>query len=434
MSAIVAGVAEYSGAPGRLELDDGIEEGGIEESAIDELDGGVEEGAGDHHPVTAGALLAVAVVLTALNLRPAITSVGPLLDEARDALGASSTWAGVLTTLPGLCFAGAGLTAPRLARRVGMRVAVGLALSVLSVGLVLRVLDGALVVLGGTLVATAGIALANVLIPVVVKESFPMRIGLMTGIYTAALQGGGALGSAVTPPLDAGLGGWRQALASWAVLSLIALAVWMFAARGGRAGGGRGADAGPGRSLLRNRLAWTVTLFFGLQSFLAYVVMGWLPQVLMDAGVSRGDSGMLLGLISLIAVPISLTVPAIAARQGSQSWWIVGLGLLGFTGMTGLMLAPSAAPLLWSILVGMGMSVFSLALTVIALRARTGADTAKLSGMAQGFGYLLAALGPFLFGFLHDVSGGWTIPFVMMLTVLVLQMIAGALAGRSKYV
>jgi CP family cyanate transporter-like MFS transporter len=290
------------------------------------------------------------------------------------------------------------------------------------------------VVLGGTLVATAGIALINVLIPVVIKDSFPARIGVLTGVYTAALQAGGALGSAVTPRLGDAFGGWRAALGSWAVLAVVALLAWIIAARGtGRAP--RPADgAEGGRSLLRNRLAWIVTGFFGLQAFYAYAAMGWFPQVLMDAGVPRGDAGLLFGLVSLIAVPISLVVAPMAARQRRQSPWIVGLSVFGVAGTIGLMLAPSWSPLLWSILIGLGMSVFSLALTVIALRARTGADTARLSGMAQGFGYLFAALGPFLFGLLHDLAGGWTVPLAMLLGLLGVQMVFGALAGRHRFV
>ncbi|WP_103335552.1 CynX/NimT family MFS transporter [Amycolatopsis sp. CA-126428] len=384
--------------------------------------------------VAAGALLAVAVVLTALNLRPAITGVGPMLAEMRSDLGTSVVWAGLLTTLPTLCFAGAGLAAPLLARRAGVGAAIAVALAALAAGLVLRVLDGPAVVLGGTLVATAGIALINVLIPVVIKDSFPARIGLLTGVYTAALQGGGALGSAVTPRLGDALGGWRPALGGWAALAVVALLAWILAARGtGRAP--RPADgAEGGRSLLRNRLAWIVTAFFGLQAFYAYAAMGWFPQVLMDAGVRRDDAGLLFGLVSLIAVPISLVVAPMAARQRGQSRWIVGLGVFGVAGTAGLMLAPSWSPLLWSILVGLGMSTFSLALTVIALRARTGADTARLSGMAQGFGYLFAALGPFLFGLLHDLAGGWTVPLAMLLGLLGVQLTFGALAGRHRFV
>lgn len=382
-----------------------------------------------------GALLTVAVVLTALNLRPAITSIGPLLPEMRGALGASDTWAGVLTTLPGLCFAGAGLAAPWLSRRIGLGRTISAALLTLVAGLLIRVCDGPFVVLGGTLVATAGIALINVLIPVVIRGSFPAQVGLMTGVYTAALQGGGALGSAVTPLLDDALGGWRSALGTWSALALLAFAAWVVGSRGFD----RGATSSPaaatkGRSLLGSRLAWIVTLFFGTQSFIAYVVMGWLPEVLIETGMSDARAGLLLGLISLIAVPISLVVSPLAARSDSQSGWIVGLGLLGITGILGLLIAPAAAPLLWSVLVGLGMSVFSLALTVIALRARDAQDTVSLSGMAQGFGYLLAGVGPFLFGLLHQISGGWTVPWLMILAVYLVQTVSGALAGRNRYV
>lgn len=382
--------------------------------------------------VAGGALLAAAVVFAALNLRPAVTSIGPLLDKAQTALGASSTWAGVLTTLPGLCFAVAGLAAPALARRLGIGASVALALGVLTLGLVVRVLDGPLVVLGGTLVSSAGIALANVLIPVVVKDNFPARIGLMTGVYTAALQAGAAFGSAVTPPLDTALGGWRQAWAGWALLAVAALVLWLLAGRGRASGGVTRPERG--RSLLRSPLAWIVTVFFGLQAFGAYIVMGWFAQVLMDAGVSRGDAGVLLGLMSLLAVPISLVVPAVAARQGSQTWWIVGLSMCGVGGNIGLIVAPSAAPLLWSILVGVGMSVFSLALTTIALRARSGPDTASLSAMAQGYGYLIAAPGPLLFGLLHDLTSAWTLPLLVFTAVVLAQSVFGGLAGRDRYV
>lgn len=392
----------------------------------------IESEIGPAARVAGGGLLIAAVVLTALNLRPALTSVGPLLGAMRESLGASATWAGVLTTLPGLCFAAAGVTAPWLARRIGLAHTIGAALVTLVAGLLLRVLDGPFVVLGGTVVATGGIALINVLIPVVIKGSFPAQIGVMTGIYTAALQGGGALGSAVTPSLESAFGDWRDALGAWAVLALLALVIWLVGARRVRA---VELPASPtGGSLLRNRLAWTVTLFFGFQSTLAYIMLGWLPEVFIDSGVSKATAGMLVGLMSLIAVPISLFLAPLAARSRSQSGWIVTLGVFGLAGVIGLLVDPAAAPLLWSVLVGLGLSVFSLALTVIALRARTTEDTARLSGMAQGFGYLLAGIGPFVFGLLHDVTNGWTVPWMFVLAIYLLQMTMGALAGRHRYV
>lgn len=221
---------------------------------------------------------------------------------------------------------------------------------------------------------------------------------------------------------------------AWAVLAGLALMTWLMATRGL---GGPSADAQDvrrGRSLLRNRLAWTITVFFGCQAFLAYVVMGWLPEVFIDNGVSKATAGLLVGLVAVIAVPISLFVSPLAARRPSQSGWIVGLGVLGVGGMAGLLVAPAASPLLWSVLVGLGMSVFSLALTVIALRARTSEDTARLSAMVQGLGYLMAGVGPLLFGLLHDLTGGWTVPWIMMLVVYLVQMVMGAFAGRDRYV
>jgi MFS transporter, CP family, cyanate transporter len=383
--------------------------------------------------VAGGALLAVAVVAAALNLRPAVTSVAPLLGEMRVSLGTSATWAGILTSLPPLCFAGAGLAAPWLSARIGLGRTISLALVLLTVGLGVRSVDGAHLMLGATLVACAGIALANVLIPVVIKGSFPARIGLMTGVYTAALQGGGALGSAVAPGTEDLLGGWRQALAVWAVLAVIALLIWIPASRRHHATWSYEQKSGR-RSLLRNRLAWTVTLFFGCQSFLAYIVMGWLPQVFIDNGIGKLEAGTLVGLVSLIGVPVSLIATPLAARSSSQSGWIIGLGVIGATGAVGMLIAPAAAPWLWSVLIGFGMSAFSLALAVIALRARNAEDTAQLSGMAQGLGYLIAGTGPFLFGMLHDISHGWTAPFILFLAVYVVQVVAGALAGRNRYV
>jgi len=385
--------------------------------------------------VAGGTLLAAAVILVALNLRPAVTSVAPLLGDMRDELGTSATWAGLLTTMPGLCFAAAGLTAPRLSSRFGLGRVISAALVVLTAGLVLRTVDGPHVVIGATLLACAGIALINVLIPVVIKGSFPTRVGLMTGIYTAALQGGGALGSAVTPGLEEPLGGWRLALAAWAAIALLALLAWLPAARRHRGSWAATTEpTGERRSLLRNKLAWTVTLFFGCQAFLAYIVMGWLPQIFIDNGIGKVQAGILVGLVSLIGVPVALIISPLAARSANQSGWIVALGVLGFGGAVGLLVAPAAAPWVWSVLIGIGMSAFSLALTVIALRARNAEDTAQLSGMAQGFGYLFAGLGPFLFGLLHDVSEGWTIPFAMFLGVYVVQIVAGAAAGRSRFV
>lgn len=400
-----------------------------------ELDGTTEIAVPTSTRIAGGALLAAAVVLTALNLRPAVTGVAPLLGEMRTGLGTSSIWAGVLTTLPVLCFSGAGFAAPWLSARLGLGRTVSLALLILTAGLAIRPSGDGYLMLGATLIASSGIALANVLIPVVIKSSFPARIGLMTGVYTAALQAGGALGAAVTPAVEPSLGGWRPALAVWALVSVLALVLWIPAAGKHRTDWVVATSQTTARrSLLRNRLAWTITLYMGTQSLLAYIMMGWLPQIFIDSGIDKTTAGMLSGVMSLIGVPVSLLISPLAARSANQSLWNTGLGVLGLTGAIGLMIAPTAAPILWSSLIGIGMSAFSLALTVIALRARNTEDTAQLSGMAQGFGYLIASTGPFLFGLLHDLSHDWTVPFMLFFVVYAVQLTAGAVAGRNRYV
>jgi CP family cyanate transporter-like MFS transporter len=235
-------------------------------------------------------LLGAAVLLVAMNLRPSVASLGPLLDEARLALGASAAWAGLLTTVPVLCFAAAGLVAPAVARRAGPHTTIAVALAMVTTGLVLRVTAGAVLMTVATVIASIGVAAAGVLLPVVVKTSFPARVGLVTGLYTASLQTGAALAFALSAPLARQLGGWRPALASWAVLAVLALGVWLIAGR--RQSERRGAVPGEpvsARSLLGNGFAWIITGFFGLQAFVAFAVIGWLAQVIDGR---RGQPGL----------------------------------------------------------------------------------------------------------------------------------------------
>jgi CP family cyanate transporter-like MFS transporter len=375
------------------------------------------------------ALLMVAVLLVAANLRPVVTSLGSVLDEVRGSLHTTSAWASVLTALPGLCFGLAGFLAPPLARRLGLARAIGLAMALLTAGALVRVLDGPSVVLGGTLVACAGIAVCNVLMPVVVKESYPHRIGLVTGLYTAVLQFAAAAGSVLTPPVAAAAGGWRPALGQWGLLAAVGTLGWAVAARHGGPRPVVAQDTGPRRSLLRSPLAWTVTGFFGFQSMFAYEMMGWAPQVLMSAGVSRGEAGAMAAVISVIGVPMSLILGPIAARQRSQTGWLVGLSMVGAVGVAGLLVAPGAAPWLWSVCAGTGMGVFAIAVALIPLRTRTSADTRALSTMSQGIGYLFAAV-----GLLHGATGGWTAALVVMLAGIAVQIGFGFFAGRPNYV
>ncbi|WP_018681995.1 MFS transporter [Actinokineospora enzanensis] len=376
--------------------------------------------------------LLVGVLLAAANLRPAVTSLASVLDELLASVGATHTLASLLTTVPVLCFGLAGVCAPVLSRRYGLARAVGVALALLTGGLILRVLAGPVVILGGTLIACAGIAVGNVLIPVVVKQSFPNKLGLVTGLYAAVLAAGGGLGAAVTAPLSDALGGWRLALGSWALLAAAALVAWSVGARHSAAT--TSAPPMRHRSLLRDRLAWTVTMFFALQALVAYVVMGWLPEVFVSAGVDRATAGVYLAITSLFGVPVGLLLPPLVARLRDQSLVIAVMTALGGAGFLGVLLAPAAAPPAWTLLIGFGMGVFPLAIMVIALRADTPEDTAALSAMAQGIGYLISALGPLLFGLLRGATGGWTASLVFVLVVITAQVFFGYAAGRARTV
>jgi CP family cyanate transporter-like MFS transporter len=309
---------------------------------------------------------------------------------------------------------------------------------VIAAGLVARVSGGAGTMFLGTFVACGGIAVCNVLIPVVIKENFPDRIGLITGCYTAALQSAAALGAALTPQLYGAFGGWRPALGGWASIAVLAVLVWAIAApRAGvrsRQRGDVSAERPKPGAMLRNPLAWLVTAYFGCQSLFAYVIMGWLPEVLVDAGVARGTAGVLSGLVSLLGVPVSLIITPLAARRRSQAGWASGLGVLSLIGAIGLMLAPAAAPILWSVLIGFGMGSFAIAVALISLRSATPAQTEALSTMTQSIGYLISATGPLAFGVLHGVTDSWTLPFLLVIVVLLTQITIGAFAGRDRYV
>jgi MFS transporter, CP family, cyanate transporter len=391
------------------------------------------------NPLVPSALLVVAILLVAANLRPAVTGLGPILDEVRAGSGMPTGLVSVLTALPTVCFGAAGFLAPALTRRFGVARAIGLAIALLTIGVGVRVVSGSSVLLIGTLLAGAGIAVCNVLLPVVVKESYGHRIGLITGLYTAVLQGVAALASAVATPLYTGLGGWRGALGFWTLPALLGFLLWLLVARHHKTGPAPttpdpALPAPVNTAMFRRPLAWLVTVFFGLQAMSAYALMGWLPQVLMAAGISRGTAGLMMGLVSVLGVPISLIIVPIAARARAQSAWTAGLCLIGAIGVLGILLAPAAAPWLWAFCIGMGMGVFALAVALISLRSRSADDTKALSTMAQSVGYLIAALGPLCFGMLHAATGGWTASLIVLLIGVCAQVVIGYLVGRPRYV
>jgi len=378
-------------------------------------------------------LLVAAIVAVALNQRPAVVAVAPVLGELRADTGLSSAMAGLLTTLPVLCFGAFATVAPRLARRIGLETAVGLSLGLLAAGIALRVLSPVALLFAGSLLAGAAIALANVLLPAYVKREF-RRPGAVMGLYSASLNIGAAAGAALTLPLAGALGvDWRWALGTWLVLALAALALWLPVAGTGR---DRRTSAPPAEgqsswSLLRQPLAVQVTAYIGLQSVQFYSVAAWLPTLLADAGVPASEGGLLLGLANVVGAAGALLAPAQAGRMRTQRPLVLAVALAYVVGLGGLLAAPDGATLVWVAAFGLAQgSGFALALTLIVLRSPTPLVAARLGGVAQCLGYLLAALGPLVLGALHDLSGGWAWPLVLLLVVLVPMTWAGWGAAR----
>jgi MFS transporter, CP family, cyanate transporter len=382
----------------------------------------------------AGLIAVAALLLAAVNLRLAVTSVGPVLSEIRAGLGMSSTVAGLLTSIPAFCFATLGLAAPRLARRFGPARVIIVGLAVLTAGLALRpYAPGTTLFLLLSVISLAGIAVVNVLLPMIVKEQFPTQVGSMTGLYTVALNLGATLAAAATVPLTNSFGGdWRLGLACWAFLAVIALPAWIPLARTRFVP--PPATAADQVRVSRNPVAWALAFYFGLQSTSAYVIIGWLPQIYRDAGLSADEAGLLFATTSFLGVPLGFALSALAGRLRSQSTMAAALAVFGIAGYLGLWWDPAAAPWVWALLLGVVNTAFPLVLTMIGLRGRTPGTVVRLSAFAQGVGYLLAIPGPTLVGLLHDHTGGWRVPLGFMVVLMIPQMIAGIAAGRDRQV
>jgi CP family cyanate transporter-like MFS transporter len=375
-------------------------------------------------------LLVAAIVVVALNQRPAVVGVAPVLTDLRADTGLSSALAGLLTTLPVLCFGAFAPVAPRLARRIGLETAVAASLVLLVAGIALRLLTPVALLYAGSLVAGAAIAVANVLMPAYVKREFA-RPGAVMGVYSASLNIGAAAAAGLTVPIGLALGvGWRIALASWLVLAVAALALWIPVA-GVR--GTRSAPDGAGAwSLLRRPLACQVTAFLGMQSVQFYSIAAWLPTLLADAGVPVNEGGLLLAVSNVVGAAGALLAPAVAGRMRTQRPLVAAVLAAYVVGLGGLLLAPGSGTLVWVALFGLAQgSGFALALTLIVLRSATPLVAARLGGVAQCVGYLVAAAGPVVLGALHDATGGWSWPMGLLLVLLVPMALTGWGAARD---
>ncbi|MDA3629831.1 MFS transporter [Saccharopolyspora sp. WRP15-2] len=382
---------------------------------------------------TAAVATMVLIVLVALALRPPFTAVAPLLEAIQRDLGVSNTFAGVLTTLPVVCLGVFAFVAPTLRQRFGDEKVVVGCLVVLLVGNSLRAAGSTWTLLAGTVVVGAGIAVANVALPGLIKRDFPHNIPVITAVYTVCLTRGGAFAASIVVPVGTALGSaWQAPLGVLAVPVLVALVISAFVLRRGS-----GAPPQPSRPglLWRTPLAWQVTAFMGLQSAMAYVVFGWLPTMLQGRGMSAELSGLALGIQAAVQSIGSLAVPVLCRRFRDQRPISTVLAICIALGFAGILVGPASG--VWPSVIVLGVAQgasFGLALTVIGLRAPDSDTAAALSGMAQGIGYLIAATGPLLIGLLHDLAGTWTAPLALLMACCAAWLISGLLACRHRQV
>lgn len=375
-------------------------------------------------------MLAIGLMLVAASLRAGITGVGPLLDRTQADFGLSAVAAGLVNALPLIAFAVASPLVPRLVVGYGPERALVLALVVIVVGSAVRWLPSVVALFAGTALLGSGIAVGNVVLPALVKRDFPDSIGLLTSVYATVMGTVAGIASGVVVPLsDAVPGDWRTALACWGLLVVPALLVWVPKAI--RNGPTPAMRDGGGRLPVRSSIAWAVTAFMGLQSASFYVMVTWGPSVFHHAGVAPATAGWLLFVHQVVGVISGLLVPPLQRRLRDQRGLAVGCASLIATGYLGLLLWPAGA-VVWSVVVGIGSGgSLVLALGFMSLRAHDPTAAAGLSAMAQSGGYAIAAVGPFVFGALHSVTGGWVVPLAFVCCVAVGQGIAGLRAGHG---
>jgi CP family cyanate transporter-like MFS transporter len=372
----------------------------------------------------------VAIPLLALNLRPAVTSVGATLADIRSGTGMSAVLASVVVAAPVWCFALGGALAWTMRTRLGTSRTVSLALAALAMTLAVRVLGGPYLLLGGTVVACLAIAVLGTLLPVITHAAPARAWALLTGCYVAAMGGGSGIGALVTPQV-ADRSSWQLGVSGWALLAAAAWAAWRVASRRFSEPAVRATKHPGPRSLAPAGTAWSLTLHFGLTSGFTFSIMGWLPSMLADySHVDPPHVEWMFTVAMALGVPIALLVPKWARATACQSGLAVALAAPSLVATVGLLILPEWSPWLWSVGLGLGMPAVGLALAMISLRAAPDGDTAAaLSSMVQGIGYAIAGATALFCGLLHSSTGTWDWPLLALLVILCGQIVSGMHAG-----
>ena len=379
-------------------------------------------------------VLLIGLVLIGANLRAPLTSVGALIPFIRDDLGVSNAVVGTVTTIPLIAFALVSPFAPKIANRFGMERTIFLSMLILVIGIILRSITGVVTLFSGTMLIGIGIAFGNVLIPGLIKMSFPLKIGLITALYAVSMNLFAAFASGLSVPISSiGNIGWQGALGVWGLLVIIAIIIWLPQLKN--------QDDLPKfdtnktsktTNMWKSVTAWQVTIFMGLQSLMFYTVLTWLPEILQLNGYSSSGAGWMLSIMQFGVIPMNFIIPILAGKLKNQKKLGLLVGGLFVLGILGLIQGHAIVIVISVILIGVACgSAFSLSMMYFTLRTEDGYAASELSGMAQSVGYLLAAMGPTLFGGLHDITGSWNAPLFMLLIISGVILFTGTIAGRD---
>ena len=378
----------------------------------------------------------LSIILAAFCLRIIITGVGPLLPEITANLGLTGRSSGLLTTLPLLAFAVVSPLAGKIGRRQGEGKTILIGLCLILLGTVLRSTLGVPGLFLGTAIVGIGTALGNVLLPAVVKAEYPTRVGQVTAYYTVAMVAAAAIGLALNVPLSGTGLGWNGALLVWGIAVVITGLIWRKNASLRLSTSNPTETEGLEKPIWKSGLAWCVTLYFGINSMIYYAVIGWLPTILQSAGMQSGTAGIVTSLYQVVSLAPSLLVPTLAGKCRDQRGWLMLGSVLNIIGIITLMSSTAAAAQVTAtIILGLANGcAFSMGLALMGFRARDAVEAARLSGFAQSVGYALAATGPMVVGWLHDLTPNWNIGLGYILFASVVALLAGQKAGRDETV
>jgi len=380
-------------------------------------------------------LFFIAIIFFATTVRTPITGVGTIISYIREDLGISNTLAGFLTTIPLLAFATVSPFAPKIARKLGMEYTLFYSLILLSIGILIRSIGTISLLIVGTVLVGVAISFGNVLFPSFFKAKYPYQVGLLTGIYTVAMNISAAASLAFSQPV-AELTGWQGALGCTVLFGLLTMIAWIPILRGERIGKSEsGQSQKGGKKIWQSPLAWAIAIAMGMQSLLFYCSTAWIPEILVSQGFSLEKAGLMTSIFQLSQMPMTFFIPILAEKLSSQRPIVYFFTICYLIGFSGLLFQWTKGAVLWMILLGFAAGAsFGLVLMLFTLRTKNAYEASEISGFAQSFGYLIAAVGPVLFGFIQEITGSWTVPNIIFIATSLILFVFSFISAKERYI